>query len=237
MGVDGCGQLCKCILILFNSLFAIVGLGMVGLGLGLRLSSETRGLFDVELKTQQFVIFVVVLIILGSLMLIVSICGFHGACNENRSSLGIFAILLAIMAGVEIGAGVLVFMRSDEVSQDIANVYASLYAQFVNNRDASIGTTLRIFHKVFDCCGIGGVLEPLVRDTCPDKGFWGALSTSACPSVIVNLFQDKAPLIMGFFLANSALMIVALACYALLAKAIKESRHAFPITYSGPKIF
>ncbi|XP_076121521.1 CD9 antigen isoform X1 [Alosa pseudoharengus] len=223
MGVDGCGQMCKCILILFNVIFAIVGFAMVGLGLGLRLSSETRGLFDIELKTQEFVIFVVVLIVLGSLMLIISIFGFHGACNENLSSLGIFAILLAIMAGVEIGAGVLVFMRSKEVSERIINLYASVYAQFVNTHDPSLATTLRIIHEAFDCCGVGGLLEPFVRETCPNKDFFGTLTTSACPAVILNLFQDKAPLIMGFFLTTAALMIIALVCSSLLKKAIKEA--------------
>ncbi|XP_031428005.1 CD9 antigen-like isoform X2 [Clupea harengus] len=237
MGVDGCGQMCKCILILFSALFAIVGFAMVGLGLGLRLSSGTRGLFDIDLETQEFVIFVVVLLVLGTLMLIVSICGFHGACSENISSLGVFSVLLGIMAGVEIGIGVLVFMRSQEVSQRLANLYASLYAQYVNKQDPSLGATLKIIHEAFGCCGVGGGVELFVRDTCPKIGILETFTRSNCPSVILNLFQDKAPLIMGFFLATAALMITALVCSSILSKAIKQNRQAFPVTYSAPLMF
>ncbi|KAL2100996.1 hypothetical protein ACEWY4_002757 [Coilia grayii] len=227
MGVDGCGQLAKCILILFSVLFAIIGLGMAGLGIGLRLSADTRGLFDVDLKTQQFVIFVVVLIVLGGLMVLVSIFGFHGACSENISSLRVFAILVAIIAGVEIGAGVLVYMRSTEVSQHLGEVYASIYAQFLNTRDSSLGTTLKIIHQAFDCCGVGGgLLEVFVRNTCPDKSLWDAITNPGCPHVIMNLFEDKAPMVMGFFLASGAIMITALVCSSLLIKGIKSALSA-----------
>ncbi|XP_031428015.1 CD9 antigen-like [Clupea harengus] len=235
MIVDGCGQMCKCILILFSALFAIVGFAMVVLGLLLRLSSGTQGLFDIDLETQEFVIFVGVLLVLGTMMLIVSICGFHGACSENIScSLTIFAILLVIMAGVEIGVGVLAFMQSQEVSQRLANLYASLYAQYVNKQDPSLGATLKIIHEAFGCCGVGGGVELFVRDTCPKIGILETFTRSNCPSVILNLFQDKAPLVMGFFLATAALMITALVCSIILFKAIKQNRQAFPVTNSAP---
>lgn len=237
MGLYCCGSLCKCILILFNTFFAILGLGMVGLGIALRFGSETSGLFDIDLKTQQFVIFVVVLIVLGSLMLIVSIFGFHGACSENLTSLQIFAVLMGLMAGVEIAAGVVAFMQSDEVSEELVKLYTSIYTQYLNNQDPSLATTLTILHNVFYCCGVLGGIDPLVQDTCPRNGFWEGLKTRPCPIVIKNFFKDNAPLIMGSLIAIAALMIGALVCCGLVIQSIKGIRQELGTTYGVSRIY
>ncbi|XP_052374273.1 CD9 antigen-like [Oncorhynchus keta] len=96
MALDGCGQLCKCFLIMFNIIFSLVGMAMFGLGLWLRFSSETRGFFNIDLNTQQFVICVSVLIALGAVILLVAVFGDYGACNENMNGLAVNSqVLLA----------------------------------------------------------------------------------------------------------------------------------------------
>uniref|UniRef100_A0A8C8K9F0 Tetraspanin n=1 Tax=Oncorhynchus tshawytscha TaxID=74940 RepID=A0A8C8K9F0_ONCTS len=229
MALDGCGQLCKCILILFNILFALVGFAMLGLGLWLRFSSETRGFFDIDLNTQQFVIGVSVLIALGAVILLVAVFGDYGACNENRTALGVFSCLLAILAGLEIGAGVFAYMRSDEVGEQLAKFYITVYAQYVDKGDPGLTVTLSMFHNVLHCCGLIGALDPLVKRTCPDTGFLETFTLPACPTVIVNLFESKAPLVMGLFLGTAAMLITALVCCSILMKQIKRSHLSFRI--------
>nr|XP_046186958.1 CD9 antigen-like [Oncorhynchus gorbuscha] len=228
MALDGCGQLCKCILILFNILFALVGFAMLGLGLWLRFSSETRGFFDIDLNTQQFVIGVSVLIALGAVILLVAVFGDYGACNENRTALGVFSCLLAILAGLEIGAGVFAYMRSDEVGEQLAKFYITVYAQYVDKGDPGLTLTLSMFHNVLHCCGLIGALDPLVQRTCPDTGFLETITLPACPTVIVNLFESKAPLVMGLFLGTAAMLIFALVCSSLLSKEIQRSQSSPP---------
>ncbi|XP_029481500.1 CD9 antigen-like [Oncorhynchus nerka] len=229
MALDGCGQLCKCILILFNILFALVGFAMLGLGLWLRFSSETRGFFDIDLNTQQFVIGVSVLIALGAVILLVAVFGDYGACNENRTALGVFSCLLAILAGLEIGAGVFAYMRSDEVGEQLAKFYMTVYAQYVDKGgDPGLTVTLTMFHNVLHCCGLIGALDPLVQRTCPDTGFLETFTLPACPTVIVNLFESKAPLVMGLFLGTAAMLIFALVCSSLLSKEIQRSQSSPP---------
>ncbi|KAM9473687.1 CD9 antigen [Salvelinus alpinus] len=228
MALDGCGQLCKCILILFNILFALVGFAMLGLGLWLRFSSETRGFFNVDLNTQQFVIGVSVLIALGAVILLVAVFGDYGACNENRTALGVFSCLLAILAVLEIGAGVFAYMRSDEVGEQLAKFYITVYAQYVNKGDPGLAVTLSMFHNALHCCGIIGALDLLVKKTCPDTGFLETFTLPACPTVIVNLFESKAPLVMGLFLGTAAMLILALVCSSLLSKEIQRSQSSPP---------
>ncbi|XP_030649604.1 CD9 antigen isoform X2 [Chanos chanos] len=232
MAVDGCGQLCKCILILFNILFAILGFAMMGLGLWLRFSSETRGFFDIDLNTQAFTIGVIVLIVVGAVMLVVSAFGDHGACNENKTALGIFSFLLTIMACIEIAAGILAFTYSDKVSEELQKFYTTIYAQYLNQRQPSQAVVLKIFHNALDCCGLGGAIEIAVRDTCPDVGFLKSLTYSSCPVVIGDLFQEKAPLVMGFFLGTAGCMFLALVCCGILCNSIKNSRMATMYTHA-----
>lgn len=224
MGLDLCGQLSKCILIFFNIMFTLVGFAMLGLGLWLRFSSQTRGIFDIDLNTQQFVIGVIVLIVLGVMILLVSAFGNYGTCNENLSSLQVFSVLLAILAGLVIGAGVVAYIKSKEVGEQLAMFYGTVYAQYVNTGgDPSMGITLTVLQNSLHCCGLVGALDLLVKKTCPDHSILETFTMPACPPVIINLFEQKSPLMLGLFLGTAALLVLALVCSSILKKEIKRS--------------
>ncbi|XP_028979236.2 CD9 antigen-like [Esox lucius] len=227
MALDGCGQICKCILIIFNIIFALVGLAMLGLGLWIRLSSETKGIFDINLNTQAFVIGVTVLIVLGAVLLLVAVFGEYGGCSENRTALGVFACLLSILTGLQIAAGVIAYVQRNEVGKQMVDFYISVYSQYVNKRDPGLSVTLTIIQNTLQCCGIIGALDPFVKKTCPETGFLETFTFPACPTVILNLFESKGPLVMGLFFGIAAMLILALVCSSILAKQIKTSRLPF----------
>ncbi|XP_036408843.1 CD9 antigen-like isoform X1 [Megalops cyprinoides] len=224
MALDGCGQMCKCILILFNIAFGLLGSALLALGLFLRFSSQTRGLFDINLNTQAFVIGVIVLMVVGAFLLLTAIFGDYGACSENRSALAVFSGLLGVLAGVVICAGVMAFTNSDEVAESLSDFYGSVYLQYVNKGgDPTMEVTLKIFHNCFQCCGVGGVIEPFVRSTCTESGILDFLKSKPCPAVIVSTFRSKAPLVLGIFLGTAALMLLAIVCSVILRRAISRS--------------
>ncbi|KAF7662549.1 hypothetical protein LDENG_00232670 [Lucifuga dentata] len=226
MSLDGCGLVCKYLLVLFNIIFAVVGLAFLGLGLWLRFSNDTKGIFDIEsLNSSAFVITVTVLIILGSVMLIVVAFGDYGACNENRCALQVFSALLALLALAEIVVGVLAYSRSDEVGVYMAEFYSSMYALYMKNADPAIGVTLTFIHNMLHCCGVTGikVLE-VPQGTCPKPdGFLEHIAMPNCPGVITKIFDRKAPLVLGIFLGTGALLIVALICSSILCRKIRLS--------------
>ncbi|XP_036406251.1 CD9 antigen-like isoform X2 [Megalops cyprinoides] len=195
MGLGVCGLLCKYVVIVLNTLFAITGLVMLGLGLWLRFSSQTGGLFNIDVNTKPFVIGVMVLIVTGAVMLIISAFGEFGACSENR-------IALNVVAG------------------ELSVFYKSVYTQYVSNGgESGPSITLKIFHNALKCCGIGGALEPFVRDTCPKtSGFIETLTIPPCPGVIENVFKTKGTLVLGLFVGTAVLMICALVCCRILIK-------------------
>ncbi|KAJ8254303.1 hypothetical protein COCON_G00209150 [Conger conger] len=217
--MDDCGRLSKCFVVLFNIVIGIGGAAMLGLGLWLRFSSETRGFFDINLNTQQFVIGVTVLIVLGIILLLLAGVGHCGACNGNKAALTVYSALLGVMAGVMIAAGVLAYMNSNEVGKQLAEFYMTIYMQYLNKGDPSLVITLKLFHNLLDCCGIGGSLEPLIRDTCPKKSIFD-FSTSSCPKAIAVLFSTNSSLLLGCFVGAAIVMVFSCFCACLLSAAI-----------------
>ncbi|ROL44823.1 CD9 antigen [Anabarilius grahami] len=148
----------------------------------LRFGAETRGFFDIDLNTTQFTIGVAVLVVTGALMLLVAVIGDCGACNHSKSALGV-------------------------LSEELANFYGTIYAQYLNTRSPGQAMTLKIFHNTFDCCGVGGFMEVFVRETCPEGNFLKQLSFPSCPSVILDMFKSSAPLVLGWFLGTAGIMV------------------------------
>ncbi|XP_061087850.1 CD9 antigen [Conger conger] len=223
MAVSGCGQLCKCVLIIFNILFGLLGIAMLGLGLWLRFSSSTGGLFDIELNTKQFVIGVTVLILIGVVMLIISAFGDYGACNENKTALRVFYYTVGLLAIAVIVAGILAYFYGKEFGDEASSFYMTVYAKYINKEDAGLSVTLGIFHNAFKCCGIGGVLEPFVRETCPStRGIKESLTMPGCPKMIGKVFKTKAPVVLGVFIGIGALMFITMACCKVLIKHVRK---------------
>ncbi|XP_030591775.1 CD9 antigen isoform X3 [Archocentrus centrarchus] len=235
MALDGCGLLCKYILIIFNIIFAVVGFAFLGLGLWLRFSDSTRPIFQIQdANSYTFVTGVTVLIVLGSLMLLVVIFGDYGACNEKRCALQVFAVLLAMLATMEVVVGVLAYSKSDEVGDRIAEFYGNLYALYVMNQDPGIAVTLTFIHNMLHCCGMTGVpIIELVQNTCPKPDGWMEhIKMSTCPGVITEFFNSKAPAVMSIFIGTGALLITAMICAIILLKQTKRAHREMTTYYS-----
>ncbi|XP_029014597.1 CD9 antigen-like isoform X2 [Betta splendens] len=236
MALDGCGAFCKYTLVLFNLLFALVGSAFLGLGLWLRFSNSTRGIFQVEgLNSSAFVLGVTVLIALGAVMLIVVIFGDYGACNEKRCALQVFSILVTLLASAEVIIGFLAYSNRDEVGQSIAEFYTTMYALYVQTNDPAIAVTLLFINNLLHCCGITGVpLIEIAQKTCPKPdGFLENIKMPSCPVTIATVFDSKASLVLGIFLGTGALLIVAMACSIVLLHQIKRINQHFASQYSA----
>uniref|UniRef100_A0AAR2LXG4 Tetraspanin n=1 Tax=Pygocentrus nattereri TaxID=42514 RepID=A0AAR2LXG4_PYGNA len=92
MALDGCGQVCKFTLIIFNILFVLAGLAMLCGGLYLRFSNIGIDYVRVRLLISLYFFFlsvVSVLIVFGAVLLFAACAGDYGSCSENKSALGV----------------------------------------------------------------------------------------------------------------------------------------------------
>ncbi|XP_054463010.1 CD9 antigen isoform X2 [Anoplopoma fimbria] len=235
MALDACGLVCKYTLFIFNLIFALVGFAFLGIGLWLRFSESTRGIFQIEaLNSSVFVIAVTVLIALGSVMLIVVAFGDYGACNEKRCALQVFSVLLTILAVAVVAVGVVGYSNKTEVGLKIAEFYTSMYTLYVTSGDPVIGATLTFIHKILHCCGVTGIpLVEVVQHTCPAaKGLLERFKMDSCPGTIISVFDSRATLVMGIFVGTGALLITALVCTAILLKQTKKDQQGVTAYYS-----
>ncbi|KAK1878349.1 CD9 antigen [Dissostichus eleginoides] len=222
MALDDCGLLCKYTLFIFNLIFALVGFVFLGLGLWLRFSN-TRAIFEFEDFSSTFDIAVTVLIIMGLVMLIVVVFGVYGACNEKRCALLTFSALVTILAVAVVVFGVIANSRKDEIGFRIAEFYSSIYLLYVANSDPVLAVTLTFIQKLLHCCGATGKPSlDFAQETCPDPdSFLDPFTMDACPGVIVDVFINKAPLVMGLFVGTGVILLLALICSSTLAKKLK----------------
>uniref|UniRef100_A0A3Q3Q2F8 Tetraspanin n=1 Tax=Monopterus albus TaxID=43700 RepID=A0A3Q3Q2F8_MONAL len=241
MALDGCGAFCKCILIFFNVIFALVGFACLGLGLWLRFSDNTRVIFTIhDFDSSTFVVGVTLLIVLGCVMLFVVMVGGYVACSEERCALIVFTALLAILALAEVVVGVLVYTKRYEVGSRAAEFYSSLYLLYIKGEgDPAIGVALMFIHNTLHCCGLTGVpIIEVAQHTCPDPGSFSEMFIMpTCPGVISEVFDSRAPLVMGLFLGTAALLIIALICSITLSKKIQlsvSSPQYIILTHSTP---
>ncbi|XP_031726718.1 CD9 antigen-like [Anarrhichthys ocellatus] len=227
MALDGCGLVCKYTLFIFNLIFALVGFAFLGIGLWLRFSNGTRGIFQIEaLNSSVFVMAVTVLIALGSVMLIVVAFGDYGACNGKRCALQVFSVLLTILALAEVAVGVIGYSNKDAVRLNIVEFYTSMYVLYgTSGGDPVIGATLTFIHSMLHCCGLTGVpLVELVKHTCPEPdGFLEHFKMDSCPEAILSVFESKAELVMGIFVGTGALLVIALICSIILNRKLRLS--------------
>ncbi|XP_068574841.1 CD9 antigen-like isoform X2 [Cebidichthys violaceus] len=227
MALDGCGLFCKYTLFIFNLIFALVGFAFLGIGLWLRFSYNTRGIFQIEaLNSSTFVMAVTVLIVLGLVMLIVVVFGDYGACNEKRCALQVFSVLLTILALAEVAVGVIGYSNKDAVGLKIVEFYSSMYALYVTGGgDPVIGATLTFIHNMLHCCGMTGVpLVELAKHTCPaPNGFFEQIKMDGCPNIILSVFDSKAQLVMGVFVGTGALLFIAVICSIILSRKLRLS--------------
>ncbi|XP_077591196.1 CD9 antigen isoform X3 [Stigmatopora nigra] len=234
MALDGCGTVCKYILLIFNLFFAVLGTAMLGVGLWLRFSENTRPLFEVEsFNATTFVISVIVLIVLGFVMLLVVIVGDYAICNQKKRALHVYATLLFFLAVAEIVVGVLAYSRRDLVGRKVVEFYNSIYTLFTVTEDAGIAVTLLFIHNMLHCCGVTGLsIIEVVKKTCPaPNGFLEQIVMPTCPGVISDFFNNNAPMVMAIFIGIGVSLIVALGCTIVLLKQIKKGRSSSRYAY------
>ncbi|KAF3700529.1 CD9 antigen [Channa argus] len=240
MALDGCGVFCKYVLVVFNLIFAVLGFAFLGLGLWLRFSNSTRGIFQTDgLNSGAFVMGVTVLIVLGLVMLIVVMFGDYGACSEKRCALQVFCVLVTLLAVAEGVVGFLAYSKRDAVGASIAEFYDTMYLLYVNSADPALAVTLTFINNALHCCGLTGVsIIEIAQGTCPKPdGFFEHIKMPSCHGVITNVFDTKASLVMGIFVGTGALLIIALICSSVLCCTIRSSVSApqyIVLTHSTP---
>lgn len=172
----GCGASCaKVILIIFNVIFLLTGLALLGVGIWMAASPESL-LANIEYissiaSADNYMKYAAyVLIAAGCFVIIVSIFGCCGAIQESVCLLSVYIFLLVLVMAIEIAGGVLAIIFRQKIVDTLETAAtcsflkpgtAAASASGCDDKEAD-NTWIKAFRFVqheFKCCGVSNYTD------------------------------------------------------------------------------
>jgi len=173
--LEGCDSVIKYLVFIFNFLFFIVGCGLLGLGIYLKVGDNNFIDVAEELSTiSKYATLGNLMIAVGVIILIVAFFGCCGAIKENRCLLTVFFTFLMLIFILELAAGIFGFINRDEIekqmNKDFVNAIENEYNVNGTSPDSPITKTIDKFQLEFKCCGYNGFKDWEQSDYYKAKG-------------------------------------------------------------------
>ena len=215
----------KYLLFGFNFIFWLAGTAVLAIGLWLRFDGQTKSVFDAENSSNSFYTGVYILIGAGALMMVVGFLGCCGAIQESQCMLALFFAFLLVIFAIEIAAGIWGFANRDKIISELKTFYSETYTDYIASRKESLKETLKAVQYALNCCGLTGVLEAGLTDTCPPQdSVIGSLTIKGCPRAIEDVFNSKLKIIGIVGIVIGVIMIFGMVFSMVLCCAIRNNR-------------
>lgn len=162
----GCGAKCaKFLLIVFNAIFWLSGIAVLGVGIWLLVDKEATHILGLAIEAEgdsSFKIACYILIGIGSFVCLVGFLGCCGAIKENKCMLGLYIFALVLVFIVELAAGIVAAVYKDKITSELKDKLSDALKNDGNvpekmyyNGDAytAWGSTVNFVQAKFKCCG------------------------------------------------------------------------------------
>nr|XP_033802030.1 CD9 antigen-like [Geotrypetes seraphini] len=221
MAVRGAIACIKQYLMVFNCLLWICG--MVLLSFAIWMWIDNNRAEDLELGNTTFYTAVCILMADGAFVALLGALGCFGAGRESTCLLGTYLafLLAALLAKLAVAAAI--YANQDGVVSVLQNLYLYAYAKFLKTERTSLGLTLRVLHHALDCCGVTGLLDPIITNTCPARSGLAIFTLSPCFSAISALFEKQGRVILSVWLGLGWVTTLTLICTVILLAGIRGS--------------
>ncbi|CAF2364675.1 unnamed protein product [Rotaria sp. Silwood2] len=221
------------ILLLLNIFFVFIGLGLIGLGVYVKVDNKLSAVLSKFTEVSSFEgqslgFLAFVLIGGGIFTLIIAVSGYFGSLWHNRCLLYLYATILGILMIIELVGFILAFAYKSKLE----DVYSkSLTKVFTNALIVDDTKVLNAFHdmeKSLACCGVNGKTDydnsgKLAPDSCVKY-------PTGCSTIIINTLEKNLPIIGGSL--GAVLFLELLGFIGAIALAV-ALRHASDGTYSS----
>lgn len=136
----------KYLLFIFNFIFWIISLVMVGIGVYARMMKHAEAALA-YLSVDP----AVMLMVIGILMFIITFCGCVGSLRENICLLQTFCICLTVIFLLQLAAGILGFIFSDKARNKVTEVINKAIIHYRD--DIDLQNLIDFGQREFECCG------------------------------------------------------------------------------------
>jgi len=145
-----CDVLIKYIVFLFNFVFFLTSVALIGIGayIQIHMTKYLDFLGDTYLNTS------IILIIIGAVMLIVTFFGCCGACTENPCMMYTYGTMLALILLSLIGVAITVYVFRNDAKTVIEDAMKKSLDQYEDPAHDGVKQTWDIMQSDFECCGV-----------------------------------------------------------------------------------
>lgn len=155
MGLS-CGMKCvKALFFVFNFIFFVLGIAVLGVGIYSRVENDS---FDSFFEGGVIVTAANLLIAAGVIVALIGFMGCCGAIKQSKVLLGLYAALVILIFILEIVGGALAYTKRDAVEATVTKQIAKSLDEYGNTDLAAKGLakTIDLFQEKIKCCGSNG---------------------------------------------------------------------------------
>ncbi|XP_066276225.1 CD9 antigen-like [Branchiostoma lanceolatum] len=163
-----CSGIIRVLLFVFNFVFWLVGLALLGIGIWLLVDPASKAIQSV---LSFYGIAVYIIIAAGAITTVVGFLGCCGACKESKCLLIMFSIFLGIIFAVEVAAGIVAIVQRGLLSDLITDSFADILTQGQNLESvpALVLSGVTAMQTGLKCCGLNATsnwANPGVAEGC-----------------------------------------------------------------------
>jgi len=230
--VYGCGNKCiKFLVFFFNFLVFVAGVIVLGVSLGIRFNNDIQdyvqklltkdGSGNIDLGSLYIPLYV--LMAIGSLLILTGFVGCCGAWVENTCLLAVFFAIVLILFIAELGCGIAVLVKKDDIRDSIFKQVTDRLKQFDSmpkeEQDSILGT-----EKALKCCGCHGPQDYSGQTTLhPD-----CLTTpGGCCDKVWNKAEGQLKIVGGVAIGILVIELLAMIFSCILCQAFKRGDYQY----------
>lgn len=237
MAVEGGAKCIKILLFVFNFIFFLGGVGLLGVGIYVHLNIGDY----VELSSVKYVTGSIIIMVVGAIIAVISFFGCCGAIKENRCLLGTFFALMLLVFGLEVAGTVLGYVYRDQVKTELKKDLDNALGQYREDGKDGVTKAFDLLQEKEKCCGVNGYKDwqttpftngnhTIVPDSCCKEMKSGCgikfstdnIYTEGCYKKTLKLLQDNLMIIGGIGIAVAVIQLLSMIFSMVLICKIKD---------------
>lgn len=238
MAVEGAARCIKVLMIVFNFIFFLGGVGLLGVGIYVHLKIGDY----VELSTVKYVTGSIIIIIVGAVIAVIAFFGCCGAMKESKCLLGTFFVLMLLVFGLEVAGTALGYVYRSQVKTELQKDLNNTLSQYGEEDKKGVTDAYKLLQEKEKCCGVNsyedwqrtpftGGNHSFVPDSCckvVTKGC-GNISkgtsniyTEGCYEKTLKLLEDNLMIIGGIGVAVAVIQLLSMIFAMVLICKVKD---------------
>ncbi|XP_073245153.1 CD63 antigen-like [Porites lutea] len=237
MAVEGGAKCIKILLFVFNFIFFLGGVGLLGVGIYVHLNIGDY----VELSSVKYVTGSIIIMVVGAIIAVISFFGCCGAIRENRCLLGTFFAVMLLVFGLEVAGTVLGYVYRDQVKTQLKKDLDNALNQYRQDGKDGVTKAFDLLQEKEKCCGVNGYEDwqttpftngthGIVPDSCCKKMKSGCgnkfskdnIYTEGCYEKTLALLRDNLMIIGGIGVAVAVIQLLSMIFSMVLICKIKD---------------